>query len=46
VSPSLWTSGRTTSWRWDTQNLFKPPPAPTFTPASSSETPSFAREGK
>jgi len=38
--------GRTTFWPLDTQNLFKPSPALICIPASTSETPSFAREGK
>jgi hypothetical protein len=43
---SLLTSARTTSWLSDTQNLFKLSPALIYTHASTSETPSFAREGK
>ncbi len=40
------TSARTTSWLSGTQNPFKLSPALICTHASTSETPSFAREGK
>jgi hypothetical protein len=44
--PSHLMSARTTSWLSGTQNLFKLSPALICTHASTSETPSFAREGK
>jgi hypothetical protein len=43
---SPWTWGRTTCWPLVTQNLFKLSPALICIHASTSETPSFAREGK
>jgi hypothetical protein len=46
MSQSHLTSARTTCWPLDTQNLFKLSPALIYTHAFTSETPSFAREGK
>ncbi len=45
TSQSHLMSARTTSWLSDTQNLFKLSPALICSHASTSETPSFAREG-
>jgi hypothetical protein len=44
--PSHQMSAKKTSSLVGTQNSFKLPPAQIFTHASTSETPSFAREGK
>jgi hypothetical protein len=46
MSQSLLMSARTTFWPLDSQNLFKLSPALICIHASTSETPSFAREGK
>jgi len=46
TSQSPLTSARATFWPLDTQNLFKLSPALICIHASTSETPSFAREGK
>ncbi len=46
IFQSLRMLGRTTYWGLDTQNLFKLSSAEMFTHASTSGTPSFAKEGK